>query len=212
MKSLCRLWGFVMSHQRSGISVVAAQSSRAGSALHVAVVGLCILTQGCSSTQSNSDTGGSSKLWGNDRAASARPLDPPPPAGYDADGPAPTYRGGRDPVTQRAQQWPPASPHQPTAVDRAALTPLPAAAPSSAPPSSGPASQRTAYAPPPASYPAGAPPRGTAAGASSVEVKPGDTLYRIAKANNVSVPALMQANSLSAESIKVGQQLTIPGR
>lgn len=48
--------------------------------------------------------------------------------------------------------------------------------------------------------------------AGTVDVRPGDTLYRIARAHNVSIAALMQANGLSSESIKVGQRLTIPAR
>ncbi len=169
------------------------------------VVGYTVLGQGCSSSQSNSDGDGSSRLWGNDTTAAASR-----PSSYDADGPV--YRGGRDPVSGRAQEWPPASPphggsQQPTAVERSALNPLPSAVSYSQP-----ASPRSAYAPPPASYAPGAPARGSAAGSTSVEVKHGDTLYRIAKANNVTVPALMQANSLSNESIKAGQHLTIPGR
>lgn len=180
-------------------------------------MGCAVLVQGCSSFQSTNDGTQSSRLWGNDTTAAA-----PQPSSYDSDGPTtarPVYRGGRDPVTGRAQEWPPASPQygvpqyggaqQTTAVERSALNPLPQAPPFAAQP----ISPRTAYAPPPpASYAPGAPARGTASGSASVEIKPGDTLYRIAKANNVSVPALMQANSLSNEIVKVGQRLTIPGR
>src|SRR4029079_5750463 len=43
-------------------------------------------------------------------------------------------------------------------------------------------------------------------------VKPGDTLFAIAGGFSVSVPAIVQANSLSsADVIRVGQELIIPG-
>lgn len=42
-------------------------------------------------------------------------------------------------------------------------------------------------------------------------VKPGDSLNKIAKANGVSVAALKQANGLTAESIRIGQKLKMPG-
>ncbi|AFL52134.1 murein DD-endopeptidase MepM/ murein hydrolase activator NlpD [Sinorhizobium fredii] len=42
-------------------------------------------------------------------------------------------------------------------------------------------------------------------------VKPGDSLNKIAKANGVSVAALKQANGLTAEGIRVGQKLKMPG-
>jgi len=41
-------------------------------------------------------------------------------------------------------------------------------------------------------------------------VKSGDSLWKIAKANNVSVAALKQANNLTSDSLKVNQKLTIP--
>ena len=46
--------------------------------------------------------------------------------------------------------------------------------------------------------------------AASVAVKPGDTLYRIASRAGTSVSALRAANSLSSDSIRVGQVLYIP--
>jgi LysM repeat protein len=41
-------------------------------------------------------------------------------------------------------------------------------------------------------------------------VKSGDSLWKIAKANNSTVAAIKQANSLSGDALKVGQKLTIP--
>ncbi|WP_457583082.1 peptidoglycan DD-metalloendopeptidase family protein [Ensifer canadensis] len=52
---------------------------------------------------------------------------------------------------------------------------------------------------------------GEGSGGGSYTVKPGDSLNRIAKATGVSVGALKQANGLTAESIRVGQTLTLPG-
>lgn len=102
-------------------------------------------------------------------------------------------------MTGRAEQsWPPAAP---PSVQSAPMAPLPSSAPA------------YASAPPPA-YPqqAGSPGVAPQPTGGAVEVRPGDTLYRIARAYNVTVPALMQANGLTSESIKVGQRLTIPGR
>lgn len=57
------------------------------------------------------------------------------------------------------------------------------------------------------------PPAAPAAGvATTIDVRSGDTLYRLARAYNVSVPAIMQANGMTSESIKVGQRLNIPAR
>jgi len=49
-----------------------------------------------------------------------------------------------------------------------------------------------------------------AVGGSSYTVKSGDSLWKIAKANNISVAALRQANNLSNDALKVNQKLTIP--
>ncbi|MDL5050718.1 LysM peptidoglycan-binding domain-containing protein [Oscillatoria amoena NRMC-F 0135] len=43
-------------------------------------------------------------------------------------------------------------------------------------------------------------------------VKPGETLYRIAKKHNTSVSALKSANGIKTETLKIGQKLTIPGQ
>lgn len=50
----------------------------------------------------------------------------------------------------------------------------------------------------------------TSAGAGSYEVKPGDSLGRIAQAHGVSVDALKRANGLSTGNIRIGQRLAIP--
>lgn len=47
-------------------------------------------------------------------------------------------------------------------------------------------------------------------GGSTVVVAAGDTLFAIARRNNVNVDALMRANGLQNEKIRVGQRLTIP--
>lgn len=55
----------------------------------------------------------------------------------------------------------------------------------------------------------------TAAAATPMEgniyiVKTGDSLWKIARAQNISVSAIKQANSLSGDSLKIGQKLHIP--
>lgn len=47
-------------------------------------------------------------------------------------------------------------------------------------------------------------------GGQTHEVKTGETLWRIAKKYQISVPALKSANGLTADSIRVGQRLRIP--
>ncbi len=175
----------------------------------------CTLVQGCSSSNRDGGGGGSSwKLWGNDSARneqtaankSAPHETSKQPSSFDNDGPpaSPVYRGGRDPVTGRASnEWPPASP---APIQSATLAPLPASPPQY-PIQSNPAPSYRPSAP----Y-ASAPGAIAASPGGVVEVKHGDTLYRIAKENNVTVPALMQANGLPNETIKLGQRLNIPAR
>ena len=50
----------------------------------------------------------------------------------------------------------------------------------------------------------------TAVSGNSYTVKTGDSLWKIAKANNVSVAALKQANNLTSDALKVNQKLVIP--
>ena len=57
---------------------------------------------------------------------------------------------------------------------------------------------------------AGTAPVSTPIAGSAYEVKSGDSLWKIAKANNTTVTAIKQANSLTKESLQVGQKLTIP--
>ncbi len=49
-----------------------------------------------------------------------------------------------------------------------------------------------------------------AGGIGSYTVKSGDSLWKIARLQNVSVSALKQANNLSGDSLKVGQKLHLP--
>jgi LysM repeat protein len=51
---------------------------------------------------------------------------------------------------------------------------------------------------------------GADASGASYTVKSGDSLWKIARQQNVTVSALKQANSLSGDSLKVGQKLHIP--
>ncbi len=60
-----------------------------------------------------------------------------------------------------------------------------------------------------ASNSAGSGPKPAAGGGYTVQS--GDSLYKIALANGVSVDALKQANGLSSSNIRIGQTLTIPG-
>jgi len=48
------------------------------------------------------------------------------------------------------------------------------------------------------------------AGVGSYTVKSGDSLWKIARLQNVSVAAIKQANNLSTDSLKVGQKLHLP--
>ena len=50
----------------------------------------------------------------------------------------------------------------------------------------------------------------TPAGGNAYTVKQGDSLWKIAKTEHVSVAALKQANNLTTDSLKVNQKLTIP--
>ncbi len=189
-----------------------------------AFVATSMLLQACSSSREQGD-GGSWKLWGDDspKTASKSPSGASnpqwrQPSAFDNDGPpangaGPTYRGGRDPMTGRASDWPPAAPPP---VETTNLPPVPQY--SQPAPAYNPPPYASSAAPPPRAAPfqpaAGyAPPSPALARQTpgSIDVQQGDTLYRIARANNITVPALMQANGLTNESIRPGQRLMIPG-
>ena len=46
----------------------------------------------------------------------------------------------------------------------------------------------------------------------TIEVRPGDTLFALAKKHRVPMSELMQANSLTSPQLKIGQQLVLPSR
>ena len=46
---------------------------------------------------------------------------------------------------------------------------------------------------------------------STYEVKPGDSLAKIARANKVSIDAIKRANGMNTASLKIGQKIAIPG-
>lgn len=232
-----------------------ARSARAGG-----VAGLMLLSlSACSSSRES----GSSGLQGS--TAAPQHASQAPPSGYDNDGPPPrstdqvVYRGGRDPVSGRAAEWPPAAPQGGSQIASAPPQPQPGygaggypaqggyppaqgyepeqrqmpppgygqppypASGYQPPPAQQPYPPPQAYQPAPAQAPAqpylpppqqayrqpGAPVGG---GPATVEVRKGDTLYRIARAHNVTVADLMQANGLQSQTIKEGQRLTIPAR
>jgi LysM repeat protein len=61
-----------------------------------------------------------------------------------------------------------------------------------------------------ASAPASATTATADASGASYTVKSGDSLWKIARQQNVSVAAIKQANNLTSESLKIGQKLHIP--
>lgn len=64
---------------------------------------------------------------------------------------------------------------------------------------------------PPLSSARVAPPRGPMGREEIIEVRPGDTLYGIARRHNVSVAELMSVNQLASPTIRPGQHLALPG-
>lgn len=208
------------------LGVLSRQPARVATA--GAIVAIAILAQGCSSSRGASEA----RLGGEEQSRTTQGQAGQgtwqQPSRFDSDGPGQqaTYRGGRDPVSGRAQEWPPAAPPQPAPTHSAALPPLPPAQHSYGQPPhdqqhypSRQAHRPYAASPPPAPLPpppayaqAAEPPREVASGGNSIEVRQGDTLYRISRAYGVTVPALMQANNLPNETIRPGQRLTIPPR
>ncbi len=92
-------------------------------------------------------------------------------------------------------------------VERVAARPLPGASASATPSWSRPSytpPARTAYTPPRQST-------ATRRTAGTLVVRPGQTLYSIARANGLSVREVAAANGLSSYQVKVGQRLRIPG-
>lgn len=213
-----------------------------------------LLVAGCSSSFGNGGASDSARYQTQpSRAGAVRPQtdnDYYPPYRPVPDGQsAPvTYRGGRDPVTQRAPAWPVSTPAM---VESAPLRPLPppnytapaqqqayqpvqppyqpqqrqAAAPGYPQPQSYPPAQ--SYAPAPSLPRAGAPAYDNSLShleadigqtsaqtpqAGAVVVKEGDTLYRIAQQNRVSLASLMRVNNMTNPTIWPGQRLVLPPR
>lgn len=159
----------------------------------------------------------------------ARELPPPPE-------PRIVYRGGRDgsyaPSPYWSGQGPPppgyaAAPSQQQ--PQRYYDPVPQQHVAAQPPAAYPPPAPT-YAPPPAAYapvppqvyapappPAASPSVATAPaavrvvnGQRIVDVRPGDTLFSIAKQHRVSMSGLMQANRLASVKLMPGQQLVLP--
>lgn len=84
------------------------------------------------------------------------------------------------------------------------------AAEPTAPRSAGPATERAAPRPATAVATSGSPSAGAAAGEHTV--RPGETLWSIARQHGVSVAALQAANELSGSTIVPGRKLRIPGK
>lgn len=122
--------------------------------------------------------------------------------------PQPAYRGGRDPVTGRAQTEGAPSP---------AIAAAPAPQPPHTPPVAAPQVRTAAVTPPPMPVVQPTPPAQPMATASGgrpqvVEVKQGDSLAKIAAEHKVSIASLMQANKLRDPYISPGQWLVMPRR
>jgi LysM repeat protein len=152
-----------------------------------------IILAGCSSAMR---LGGPS--WnltsGRDSAAASRPTGPAAVA--PAQPPTYTYRGGRDPMTGKAE----ASSRAPQGIERRELALPPVASAPTQPPVA------TAHAVPTVP-PSRAP---VVAGRRTVEVLPGHSLATIAAHNRVSIAALMSANKLRDAYVYPGQVLVLP--
>lgn len=130
-------------------------------------------------------------------------LPPTSPSPASAQQPPPTsnspyaYRGGRDPVTGRAEhrEGAGASASDPTATGAGRTYYDPSSATVARPYLDAPRQDT-----------------GTRADAGSVEVQPGDTLSAIARRHNITIAALKTANGLSSDAIATGQRLSLPVR
>jgi LysM repeat protein len=137
---------------------------------------------------------------------------PPPPAALSAE-PRGTYRGGRDPVSNRAQPWTARSDR----VEHVPLAPLPGSTPTATPANTGvtfAAGQPTTTSPAGASASAPATAAAVTAinGRPVVEVRKGDSLASIAASHKVSIANLMFANGLRDAYVAPGQKLVLPPR
>jgi murein DD-endopeptidase MepM/ murein hydrolase activator NlpD len=127
-------------------------------------------------------------------ASGAWELPPPAPASARRPAAAPRSSGGRVDV---ASLPPIASEQAPTPRAMAVTSPEPVS----------PAPVSLATAPPAAVPPSAAP---AEARGQEIEVRPGDTLYGIAKRHKVMISDLMAANDLKGPNIKPGQKLIVP--
>ena len=162
-----------------------------------AAVALLTLLTGCSSSSGTrlGQPGGTAIQTSQQTGQQGRQESWRQPSNFDADGPpSVTYRGGRDPVTGKAQEW--SSPNSP--VETSAIAPM--ASPGRPQPVA-----RNAPSPQPLSTSSGVGILG------KVKVRQGDTLESIAHAHGITVTALIQANRMtSRNSLKVGQHLVVP--
>lgn len=174
---------------------------------------LALAAGGCSADVGRFDFP-SFNLNGDTGATSALPTPSAPLAQ------GPSLSGGRD--SYSAGTYVPPSSRSSNGVEMGAL-PEPSGPssppPSYRPPSYGAAPSQPAYSPPRTAYRAPEPPpvaapqrlTGPAPSGGAIEVQRGDTLYSLARANNVTVKELMAANGLTSPMIRPGQSLRLPG-
>ncbi len=184
-------------------------AARPGSLLSALTLALAL--GGCSADVGRFDFPSFNLNGGDSGATSALPTPSEPMTST-----APSFGGGGDTFSGGAY-LPPSSRSR---VEFAAL-PEPAAQPAPAPsynsrPSSAGRYGSTPYQPPRAIYqpqavrPVQPAPSAVAAG-DTIEVRSGDTLYGLARANGVTVRDLMTANGLTNAMIRPGQTLRLPG-
>lgn len=171
----------------------------------VSALTLALAAGGCSADVGRFDHP-SFNLNGDTGTTSALPT-PSEPVGSQG----PSLSGGQDSYSGNTY-----APSSSRSTDRVELGALPeSSGPATSPPSyRQPTYQpRTAYrAPEPAPTSiAGHRSAGPAPASGTIEVQRGDTLYSLARANNVTVNELMAANGLSSPMIRPGQTLRLPG-